>query len=169
MDISKYLKNKEVSISNDDLDIDKLTQDLRKGYVLESEAEKERDKLLKDKDKEYSERIAKSQTDFDALTAKYNDQANQVRSANLKVTMLENGIPSDKIEDAAKLRTTYYQDVESDAEAVQKIKEQFGKVYVEQPSFDQAPSEGQFNAKVAEAKPTIEITRNTSLKDLMKK
>ena len=83
--------------------------------------------------------------------------------------MLENGIPSDKIEDAAKLRTTYYQDVESDAEAVQKIKEQFGKVYVEQPSYDQAPSEGQFNAKVAETKPTIEITRNTSLRDLMKK
>ena len=43
MDISKYLTNKEVTISNDDLDIEKLTQDLRKGYVLEAEAEKERD------------------------------------------------------------------------------------------------------------------------------
>ena len=35
MDISKYLTNKDVSISNDDIDLEKLTSDIRKGYVEE--------------------------------------------------------------------------------------------------------------------------------------
>ena len=38
MDISKYLTNKDVSISNDDIDLEKLTTDLRKGYIEEKTA-----------------------------------------------------------------------------------------------------------------------------------
>ena len=36
MDIKKYLK-KDVEISNEDLDMDKLTEDIRKGYVVEKD------------------------------------------------------------------------------------------------------------------------------------
>ena len=34
MDISKYLKNKDIQLSNDDINVEKLENDIRKGYVL---------------------------------------------------------------------------------------------------------------------------------------
>ena len=37
MDIKKYITNKDIEITNDDINIDKLTNDLRKGYVLSSD------------------------------------------------------------------------------------------------------------------------------------
>ena len=39
MDIKKYIKNKDIELSNDDFNIDKLENDLRKGYVLSSEVD----------------------------------------------------------------------------------------------------------------------------------
>ena len=33
MDIKKYIKNKDIELSNDDFNIDKLESDLRKGFV----------------------------------------------------------------------------------------------------------------------------------------
>ena len=39
MDIKKYIKNKDIEISNDDINIEKLENDLRKGYELSSEVE----------------------------------------------------------------------------------------------------------------------------------
>ena len=38
MDIKKYLTNKDIEITNDDIDIEKLTKDLRKGFIDETEA-----------------------------------------------------------------------------------------------------------------------------------
>ncbi len=33
MDIKKYIKNKDIELSNDDINIDKLESDLRKGFI----------------------------------------------------------------------------------------------------------------------------------------
>ena len=37
MDITKYLKNKDIQVSTDDFDIEKLEKDIRKGYVSSDE------------------------------------------------------------------------------------------------------------------------------------
>ena len=37
LDITKYLKNKDITISNDDLDLDKMSKDLYKGYTKNSD------------------------------------------------------------------------------------------------------------------------------------
>ena len=42
MDITKYLKNKEIQLSQEDIDFEKLEKDIRKGYVLSEEVENER-------------------------------------------------------------------------------------------------------------------------------
>ena len=39
MDISKYLTNKDIQLSNEDFNLEKLEKDIRKGYVLESDKE----------------------------------------------------------------------------------------------------------------------------------
>ena len=169
MDIKKYLK-KDVEISNDDIDIDKLTEDLRKGYVVEKDLtdrlQKDYEKNLAEKTKEYTTKIATMQNDYDSLTAKYNDTASQVKTSNLKVSILSNGFQSKDIEEVAKLRTAMYGEITDDNEALEKVKEQYGKVFFET-KIDTAPEEGKMNTNPpTEHKP--EITRNTSIKDLLK-
>ena len=46
MDISKYLTNKELQLSNEDINFEKLEKDMRKGYVLSDEVEKARKEAL---------------------------------------------------------------------------------------------------------------------------
>ncbi len=48
MDISKYLKNKDIQLSNDDINIEKLENDIRKGYVLSEEVDKAKEEGIKE-------------------------------------------------------------------------------------------------------------------------
>ena len=175
MDISKYLTNKDVSISNDDIDFDKLTQDLRKGYVEEKsveakvkEATKDYESRLQTAKEETTTKLTELQNSYDDLNNKYTEQANKLKSANQRVAIVEAGFSSNDVEKVQKLRTTYYGDIENDAEAVQKIKEEFGKVYFEQKQ-NKAPEEGSFNSQGSSKEPDVVITRNTGIKDLMRK
>ena len=59
IDITKYLKNTDITLSNDDLDLNKLSNDLRKGYTKNSDIEKP----------DYSGYVKKD--DFDKLQKDY--------------------------------------------------------------------------------------------------
>ena len=170
MDIKKYLK-KDVEISNDDIDIEGLTAELRKGYVVEKDIQARLQKQYEDdlaaKTKEYTSKIASMQNDYDSLTAKYNESANQLKTSNLKTAILSQGFKGEDIDEVVKLRTTAYKDVADDVEALGQIKGRFGKVYFEE-KVDSSPNEGPMNTTpTAEVQPVI--NRNTSIKDLMKK
>lgn len=175
MDISKYLTNKDVSISNDDIDLDKLTTDLRKGYIEEKsveskikEATADYESRLKTAKEEATAEATKWQNSYDDLNNKYTEMGNKLKSANQRVAIVEAGFNSSDVEKVQKLRTTYYGDIENDAEAVQKIKEEFGKVYFEQKQ-NHAPNEGSFNNQGGTKEPDVVITRNTGIKDLIRK
>lgn len=170
MDIKKYLK-KDVEISNEDIDIDKLTEDLRKGYVVEKDLtdrlKKEYETDFANKTKEYTQKIATMQNDYDSLSTKYNETANQIKTSNLKVAILSQGFKSEDIEEVANLRTTAYEKIADDNEALGQIKERYNKVYFANET-DQAPNEGKMETTPAtETKPVI--TRNTSIQELIKK
>ena len=174
MDISKYLTNKDVSISNDDIDLEKLTTDLRKGYLDEKsveakvkEATADYENRLKTAKDETTTKLTELQNSYDDLNNKYAEQSNKLKSANLRVAISEAGFNSSDVERVQKLRTTYYGDVESDTEAVQKIKEEFGKVYFEQKQ-NKAPEESFGNSNSSKENEVV-ITRNTSIKDLIRK
>ena len=143
MDIKKYLK-KDVEISNEDLDMDKLTEDIRKGYVVEKDLaarlQKQYEEDLAAKTKEYTQKIASMQNDYDSLSAKYNESSNQIRTSNLKVAILSQGFKGEDIEEVANLRTTAYESIADDNEALGKIKERYNKVYFDTESSP-APNE----------------------------
>ena len=169
MDIKKYLK-KDVEISNEDFDIEKLTEDLRKGYVVEkdltSKLQKQYEDDLAEKTKEYTAKITSLQNDYDSLTSKYNESSNQIRTSNLKVAILSNGFKGEDVEEVANLRTTAYENVADDNEALSKIKERYGKVYFDD-KVDIAPNEGPMNTTPSTKVEPV-ITRNTKIQDLIK-
>jgi hypothetical protein len=169
MDITKYLK-KDIEITNDDIDVEKLTNDLRKGYVVEKDyqekLQKEFDTKLAESTKEMTQKYTSLQNDFDSLTTKYNESVNQNKTNSLKVAILQNGFKAEDTDEVAKLRTTMYQDITDDNEALNKVKERYKQVYFDT-KVDTAPNE----AKMQTTPPVehkVEITRNTSLKDMMK-
>ena len=170
MDIKKYL-NKDIELSNDDIDIDRLTNDLRKGYVVEKDItdrlSKEYEDKLAEATKENTTKIATMQNDFDSLTTKYNEIVNQNKTNSLKYSILQNGFKAEDVEDVAKLRMTMFQDITDDNEALGKVKDKFKQVYFAT-TTDIAPNEAKMNTT-----PPVEhipqITRNTKIKDLMKK
>ena len=55
MDISKYITNKDIQLSNDDINIEKLEKDIRKGYVSSDEVEKVRKDTIRESTANYME------------------------------------------------------------------------------------------------------------------
>lgn len=171
MEISKYLTNKDIQITNDDVNIEKLQKDLTKGMYTEDEvntrladAKTEYEKTIGD----LNAKIGSMQTDYDALSTKYAEQTQTLKDKNLLNVMLEQGFKSSSFDEVSKLRQSLYGDEPDDTKAVQKVKEHFGKVYFEE-SKGQAPNEGSFESKKPDDTSKIVITRNTKLSQLMTK
>ena len=173
MEISKYLKT-DKEISNEDLDLDKLETDIKKGLEKDIKSQYESDFKTKEsefsqKEKELTEKIANMQNEYDILANKYSEQSNIVNRKNMEVAMLSQGFSQENFDEVEKLRTSIYGDIADDTEAVQKVKEHFGKVYFQEtPKFTQAPDESNFNKVDEKPQSDIVITRNTNIKDLLK-
>lgn len=173
MDIAKYRKNKELEISNDDFDIEKLEKDIRKGYVSSDEVENARSEALKESTGKYSELEAK----YSNLEKTFNDiQEKNVELTNangnlaLQVEMMGQGFPRDKFDEVSKLRSSLYADEKDDAKALGLIKENFNGTYFPKKEEDKSvPNETNFNSGEAQKSNEINITRKTSLRELLKK
>mgnify|MGYP003288503317 CR=1 FL=1 len=172
MDITKYLKNKDVELSNDDFNIEKLEKDIRKGYVLSEEVETARSEALKDSTSKYTE----LETKYNSLDKSYNDlqaknveQTNTIGSLKLQVEMMNQGFSKDKFEEVSKLRSSLYAEEQDDAKAISMIKENFqGTYFPKAEEKAEVPNETPFTAGAKSTEP-IKITRKTSIKDLLNK
>ena len=174
MDIKKYIKNKDIELSNDDLDIDKLTSDLRKGYELTSEVDtkiksaveeaKKNSKADYDKLVEENEKLQNNITDYEKRNT---DLADKVKTVSLERTMVEYGFKRDQFEEVSKMRSSLYGDEADDDKAISQIKERFKGTYFPVEEVPKQKDDTPINNGVAEPK-EIKITRKTSIRDLMK-
>ena len=168
MDISKYLTNKDIQLSNEDINFEKLEKDIRKGYVSSDEVENARKEALSESTKAYSEleekynKLEKSYNDIEARNTELSNSANGLK---LQVEMVSQGFKKEDLDEVAKLRTSLFAEEPDDAKAVSMIKEKYEATYFPKKTVD-IPNETNFN--VADVKPKeISITRNTKLKDLI--
>lgn len=172
MDIKKYLNNKDIQLSEDDINLEKLEKDIRKGYVLSEEVDKARDEAIKESTSKYTELETKYSTldkSYNDLQAKYTEQTNSNGALKLQVEMVSQGFGKDKFEEITQLRNTLFKDETDDSKAISMIKEKFGATYFPQSSQKtEVPNDSNFNTQ-QETKKEINITRKTSLRDLLKK
>ena len=115
MDISKYITNKDIQLSNDDINIEKLEKDIRKGYVLESEQESAIKNALENSNKESTSKYAELETKYNELEKSYNaleERNSNITTSNddlrLQVEMVSQGFDKDKFGEIAQLRKTLY-------------------------------------------------------------
>ena len=174
MDISKYLTNKEIQLSNDDINIEKLEKDIRKGYVLESEKEEALKEALDTNNKESTLKFTELENKYNELEKNYNaleERNSNITSSNeelkLQVEMVSQGFTQDKFKEIAQLRNTLYADEKDNSKAISMIKEKFGATYFPTNNAVDIPNEGSFGNASTENH-EINITRKTSIKELLK-
>lgn len=173
VDITKYLKNKDITISNDDLDISALEKDLYKGYTKNSEI-KEPDYSGYVKKEDYT----KLQGEYTNLETNYNNTIKTLDTTNEKMTRLnlenklvKKGFKEENFEEVVKLRNSLYAEEKDDQKAVDSIAERFKNTYFPSENkgsipFTQAPNEGGNSGTNGSNNNDIKITRSTSIKDL---
>ena len=171
MDISKYLKNKDIQVSNDDIDIEKLEKDIRKGYVLSEEVDKAKETTIKEYTTKYTaleEEKNKLEKSYADMEARNTGLATDKRELEKKVEMVSLGFKKEDLEEVSKLRDSVYANEEDDVKAFTSIKERYGSTFGfnKEPEKPVVPNETSFNSNT-EPKQEIKITRNTSIKDLV--
>lgn len=171
MDIKKYLLNKEVQLTDEDINVDKLAKDIRKGYVPADELDKVKDEVAKEYTGKYSELEEKFNTtekNYTNLEARNTELTNSNKGLKLQVEMVSQGFDKKDFEEVSKLRNTLYAEEEDDSKAIAQLKEKYQATYFPQKPEEpkpEIPNESGFNQK-EEPKQDIEIKRSTSIKDL---
>lgn len=172
MDISKYIKNKDIQLSNDDINLEKLEKDIRKGYVLSEEVDNAKQEAIKESTSKYSELESKYNTldkSYNDLQAKNVEQTNTIGGLKLQVEMVSQGFGKDKFEEISQLRNTLYKDETDDSKAISMIKEKFGATYFPKAETKvEVPNESNFNTQPKQNK-EIKVTRKTNIRDLFKR
>ena len=173
MDIKKYIKNKDIELSNDDFNIDKLESDLRKGFVSQDEVEERVSKAV-------DEIKTSSKTEYDTLKKQYEELQNNVndyekrntdlveknKSLSLENVMTRAGFKEEDFKDISAMRYSMYGELD-DVKAIDSIKEKYKNTYFptqpEKPKDDLPINNGV--SKPVEPK----VSRLTSIKEIMKK
>ena len=170
MDISKYVTNKEIQLSNDDINVEKLEKDIRKGYVLSEEVENARQEALKQNTATYTEledKYNKLEKSYNDIEARNTELTNSTRGLKLQVEMVSQGFKKENLEEISALRNSLFKDEQDDAKAISMIKEKYKATYFpESEAKVDIPNEDSFNSST-KPQEEIKITRKTSLRDLI--
>ena len=170
MDITKYLKNKDIELSNDDINIEKLEKDIRKGYVSSDEVDKARTEALKENTANYTEleeKYNKLEKSYNDIETRNTELTNSTKGLKLQVEMVSQGFKKENLEEISALRNSLFKDEEDDAKAISMIKEKYKATYFpESEKVIEVPNESEFNS-TTKPKEEIKVTRKTSLKDLI--
>ena len=170
MDISKYITNKDIQLSNEDINLEKLEKDIRKGYVLSEEVENARQEALKESTTNYTaleEKYNKLEKSYNDIETRNTELTNTEKGLRLQVEMVSQGFKKENLEEISALRNSLYKDEENDAKAIAMIKEKYKATYFpESEKKVDIPNETNFNSTTKPSE-EIKITRKTSLKDLI--
>lgn len=165
--LEKYLKNKDLKVTDEDFDLESLKADLTKDYVLSKEADKRVDEAVKQKTTELTKQLTDLQASYDSLNKNYTTTTDRVKELSLENIMVRKGFNDKDFKEVSKLRSTLYSEEKDDSKAIDLIAEKFGNTYLpkkeEEPTI---PKESSIGGTQTTTKETP-ILRNTRLKDLV--
>lgn len=168
MDITKYLKNKDIQVSADDFDIERLEKDIRKGYVSSDEVDKVKKTALDESKKSYSEledKYTKLQNSYNDIEARNTQFASNEKNLKLQIEMVEQGFKKEQFEEIGALRNSLFKDEQDDSKAIGMIKEKYKNTYFPETTVD-VPQESSFETS-SKPKEEIKVNRNTRLSNLI--
>lgn len=174
LDISKYLTNKELQLSNEDFNLEKLEKDMRKGYILEADKDEAIKEALSNSSKESTSKYVELENKYNELEKNYaslqerdTNHTKTISGLNLRMNLMREGFPSDKLDEVANLRSSMFADEQDDSKAIGMIKEKFSATYFPKADVVDVPNEQSLGQPQVENH-EIKVTRKTSIKDLLK-
>lgn len=171
MKIEKYLTNKDIALTNEDIDTARLIKDLQNGMISEDEANTRLENAKKEWEKESTKTYADLEAKYNDLEKRNGDLTTNNARLKLENIMTREGFKEEDFNEVAKLRSSLYENESDDLKAIQEIKNRYKSTYFQEEEksiFTPAPNEGAVTGDTNEAKvEPIKITRNTSLKDLL--
>lgn len=171
-DIKKYIKNKDIELSNDDFDIEKLESDLRKGYISSEDAEEKVSSAVKEAQNTSKSEYEKLKGEYDTLQTNYTeiekrntDLAEKNKSLGLENVMTRAGFKEEDFKDISAMRYSMYGDLD-DIKAIESIKEKYKNTYFPQVEPPKQKDDLPINNGVSKPE-EIKVNRMTSIKDLV--
>lgn len=170
MDIKKYITNKDITITNDDIDIDKLTNDLRKGYELSSDVEDKVKNAVAEANKTSKSAFDTLQNRYDDLEKRNADVTERNKSLALENVMTRAGFKDEDFKDVKAMRYSLYADETDDLKAINGIKEKFKDTYFPTPKEELPKQKDDTPISNGTVKPEeIKVSRLTPIKELFNK
>lgn len=172
MKIEKYLKNKDIALTNDDIDTERLIKDLQNGMISETEATSRIENAKKEWQKESTKAYADLESKYNELEKRNGDLTTSYAQLKLENVMTREGFKEENFKEVAQLRSSLYAEEKDDVKAIEGIKEKFKSTYFPEnnkTTFTPAPNEAgvKGNQNNGVKKEEVKITRDTSLRDLM--
>jgi hypothetical protein len=173
MDIKKYITNKDIEITNDDINIEKLTNDLRKGYVSNEDVDEKIKTAVSEANKTSKANYDKLKGEYDTLQTNVDeyekrntDLAERNKALSLENVMTREGFKDEDFKDISTMRYSLYGDEKDDVKAIQSIKEKYKNTYFPQVEVAKPKDSLPINNGTKEPEP-IKVSRLTSIKDLI--
>ena len=175
MDIKKYITNKDIEITNDDINITKLENDLRKGYVLSSEVDDKVSSAVSEANKTSKSEYEKLKGEYDTLQTNYaeiekrnTDLTEKNKTLGLENVMTRAGFKDEDFKDISSMRYSMYADEKDDTKAIESIKEKYKNTYFPVEKEEPAKQKDDLPINNGKSEPeTIKVNRNTRIKDLI--
>lgn len=165
--LEKYLKNKDLKVTDEDIDLESFKADLIKDYVPSKEVEKRVSEAVKEKTTELTKQLSDLQTSYDSLNKNYTTTTDRVKELSLENIMVRKGFKDTDFKEVSKLRSSLYGDEKDDTKAIDLIAEKFGNTYLPKKEEElPIPKESNVVNTQTTTKETP-ILRNTRLKDLV--
>ena len=168
MDIKKYIKNKDIELSNDDIDIEKLENDLRKGYELSSEVEKKVTSAVAEANKASKSAYDELQSKYDDIEKRNTDITERNKSLALENVMTRAGFKEEDFKDISSMRYSMFGEEKDDVKAIEGIKEKFKNTYFPVTEPPKAKDDLPINNGSVEP-PKPQVTRKTNISEIVVK
>ena len=166
MKINKFIKNEELKITEDDIDLDGLRAEFLKGYEKSSEVQAKIDNAVADAKKVATEELSSLQAKYDVIEKDNIALKENISNVTLEREIIKAKFPTEKVSEVAKLRNTLYAEEKDTEKALSKIAEDFGGTYFPKTEKTEIPKEpiiASSNGKTEE----IKVNRKTNIKDIL--
>jgi len=178
LDLTKYLKNKDIKFKNEDFDIDSLQNDLKvsltKGLISEDEAKNRIKDAEKAKETEWSSKYSQVETNYNNTLKQLNDTNDKASKLSLEKTMLLKGFKEEQFDKVSKMRSSLYEVEKDDNKALESIATEFKATFFPEANAkpiipQESGLNGGNNGANNGASNGVKIDRNTPLSNMLNK
>lgn len=167
MKIEKYLTNKDITLTNDDIDTSRLIKDLQQGMVSEDEVNTRIENAKKEWEKTATESYSSLEAKYNDLEKRNGDLTTSNAQLKLENVMTREGFKQENFKEITQMRNTLYSEEKDDEVAIRGIKEKFKSTYFpqEEKIITPVPNEPPVQKENPSQEP-IKVSRTTRVSSL---